>query len=336
MMVSIIVPVFNVKQYISECVNGVLKQSYQDWELLLIDDGSYDGSSEECDQLAELDPRIVVVHKKNTGVSDTRNYGLDLARGDYAIFLDADDYWYDITALELLIDAAQKYDLDIVRGEYKAVDQNGNDLFERPFTKSKKELAFKTLTSGVFYTQIICGENFLVLSLFKKEVIGNLRFNVCRSFLEDMEFYAHLLLRPLRCMFVPLRFYAYRKLQSSASHTPSVKNLADSFSMCDVFKECSTKANDDELIKAYEYNSIMMYCWTLDTVTIDSYFIKRKEIIGNLGLVRLQQKVCKWSNDSKEKYPVITQVSPIIGVWLLKVKHTMGLLVRKLKSIFEQ
>ena len=86
--VSIIIPVYNACRYLQECVQHVRLQSFQDWELLLINDGSSDGSAELCDQFASTDSRIRVFHKPNTGVSDTRNHGLYIASGEYVIFLD--------------------------------------------------------------------------------------------------------------------------------------------------------------------------------------------------------------------------------------------------------
>lgn len=329
MLVSIIVPIYNVDKYLEECILGVLSQSYLEWELLLIDDGSTDLSGNICKSYTNVDKRIRVISKQNTGVSDTRNIGLDAAQGEYCIFLDADDYWYDSTALEKLVAIAEKYNLDIVRGEYKAVDQDGCDLFERPLTQSKIEYSQKILSPGLFYTKILCGEHFLVLSLIKRNVINSLRFNVKRVFLEDMEFYVHLLLQPLRCMFVPIRFYAYRKLNTSASNIPKIKNLIDSFSMCDVFEECSKVSNDNELLNAYRVNSIMMYYWTLDTITLDYYFPKRNEIINELNLRNLQQRVYNRSKLLNANFSIVIKMSPIIGVWILKIRHLIGFIIRK-------
>ena len=209
-MISVIVPVYNAEKYLRRCIDSILAQTFTDFELLLINDGSTDLSGAICDEYALNDSRIKTIHKPNTGVSSTRNRGLNESQGKYIIFLDADDFWYVNIALEQLVEIAEKYDLDVVRGEYKAVTQDGNDLFERPLTKEKQQLANQILTSVQFYTKIMCGENFLVLSLFKRESIGNIRLNDKRSFLEDMEFYVELFCQPLRCMFIPIRFYAYR------------------------------------------------------------------------------------------------------------------------------
>lgn len=327
--ISIIVPIYNVEKYLKESIQGVLNQTYDDWELLLINDGSTDGSAKICDDYALSDSRIKVIHKPNTGVSSTRNVGLDIANGKYVIFLDSDDYWYENKALEQLVVTAEKYGLDVVRGEYKAVDQDGYDMFERSFTKVKCEMSNKILTTGQFYTQIMCGENFLVLSLFRRESIGNLRLNDKRSFLEDMEFYAELLLQPLHCMFIPVRFYAYRKNIISASNNPRIKNLIDSFSMCDVFNKYVEKAVDDVLREAYRYNSIMMYYWTLDTMSKAPYYDNRLNIIKELSLSKLNKRVRIWANSTTKFYPLPIYISPLLGIYYFRLKHKLGKLLRK-------
>lgn len=336
MTVSIIVPVYNVAKYLAECIQSVLDQTFQSWELILVNDGSKDCSGAICDDYATKDDRIRVIHKSNTGVSDTRNVGLSTARGKYVIFLDADDYWYDHGALEVLVSTAQKHRADIVRGEYKAVNQDGTLLFERPITKSKIQLTDKLLSSGLFYTKILDGENFLVLSLIERTAIGDLRLNERRAFLEDMEFYAHLLLQPLRCVYVPVRFYAYRKIASSASHTPKIKNLADGFSMCDVFDRCYTSAADDELRKAYKYNRVMKYYLTLKNLTLPIYYTDRNRIIEELELSVIQKKVSSWAKEDWFSYPFFVYMSPGVCVRILRFIENFKRRIVSIRSRFKR
>lgn len=329
-MVTIIVPVYNVEKYIEECILSVSAQTFKNWEMLLVNDGSTDMSGKLCEDYSARDERIRVIHKSNTGVSDTRNVGLDVAQGKYVIFLDADDYWYDHTALEKLVALAEEYELDIVRGEYKAVRPDGSDLFERPLTVSKRDLSGKVLKSGEFYTQILCGENFLVLSLIRKSSIGNLRLNVQRSFLEDMEFYAYLFLQPLRCMFIPVRFYAYRKIASSASHTPKIKNLADGFSMCEVFDKCYTRAVDANLREAYKQNRVLKYYLTLKNLISPIYYNDRCRIIERLSLRALQKQVSSWAKEDMLHYPIYVYISPVISIPLLRFIEVLKRPIRRL------
>ena len=111
--VSVIVPVYNVEAFLDRCVRSVLAQTFPDFELILVDDGSTDTSGALCDALAREDARIRVIHQANGGLSAARNRGIEAAGGTYLIFLDSDDYW-DLGVLEALYRAAKQEDADLV------------------------------------------------------------------------------------------------------------------------------------------------------------------------------------------------------------------------------
>lgn len=109
MKLSIIIPVYNVEQYLQSCVQSVLIQSYRDLQVILVDDGSTDSSGMLCDQLAQKDSRIQVVHQENEGLSSARNAGLNVATGEYVLFLDSDDYYMDSQVMTTLMDALMEW-----------------------------------------------------------------------------------------------------------------------------------------------------------------------------------------------------------------------------------
>ena len=111
-MISIIVPIYKVEEYLPRCIESILNQTYQDFELILVDDGSPDLSGDICDAYAENDPRIKVIHQDNSGISDARNIGLSRARGEYISFIDSDD-WVHPEFLQQLLYTIEKYDADI-------------------------------------------------------------------------------------------------------------------------------------------------------------------------------------------------------------------------------
>ena len=90
---SVIIPIYKVENYLERCVKSVLNQDYRDFEVILVDDGSPDRCPQICDDLARMDDRIVVVHKTNGGLSAARNSGIEIAKGEYLVFLDSDDQW---------------------------------------------------------------------------------------------------------------------------------------------------------------------------------------------------------------------------------------------------
>ena len=106
-IVSVIIPVYNVEQYLKRCIDSVIDQTYRNLEIILVDDGSNDGSGEICDNYAQNDSRIKVIHKSNGGLSDARNAGIDRSTGIYIMFVDSDD-WINRECVELLIRSEER------------------------------------------------------------------------------------------------------------------------------------------------------------------------------------------------------------------------------------
>lgn len=113
--ISVIVPVYKVEKYLDRCIESIVNQTYPDFELILVDDGSPDGSPILCDKWAEKDSRVHVIHKKNGGASSARNAGLKIAKGNWIAFADSDD-WLNETALKTLYDLAKKYNVPMAIG----------------------------------------------------------------------------------------------------------------------------------------------------------------------------------------------------------------------------
>lgn len=117
--ISVIIPVYNVEKYLTQCINSVISQSYRNLEIILIDDGSSDNSSQMCDDFARQDSRIKVIHKINGGLSSARNAGIKIATGDYLLFLDSDDYWDSVDAMKECAEVCTKSHPDVVMFGYK-------------------------------------------------------------------------------------------------------------------------------------------------------------------------------------------------------------------------
>ena len=171
--ISVIIPIYKVEKYLCQCVDSVLRQTYSDLEIILIDDGSPDGCPDICDRYASNDKRIRVVHKKNGGLSDARNAGLDIATGEYIGFVDSDD-WISPTMYEELISAAIKYDADISCCGYQQIDDDtGKTLFLKQFGNERQAsgpLMLKEIMSKDFENVIVCNK------LYRASVFHNVRF----------------------------------------------------------------------------------------------------------------------------------------------------------------
>lgn len=138
---SIILPVYNAGQYLRNAVSSVLRQSYTEWELILVDDGSSDGSGTECDSYLEQDTRIRVIHQTNKGVSSARNAGLDIAEGEYILFLDSDDY-FEENALCLIAERMIGTDIDMIVFDY-FVDVSGCSYRYSIAETSKEDVLYR-------------------------------------------------------------------------------------------------------------------------------------------------------------------------------------------------
>lgn len=190
-MISIIIPVYNVEKYLNRCVDSVLAQTFTDFELILVDDGSTDNSGKICDEYAEKDSRICVIHKQNSGPSDARNAGLDVAKGEYIYFVDSDDY-VESDLLEKIIPYMQE-GCQLVSFEFLIESDDGS---VKPFVyfASGSYHSFKAIEDRLdFITDIFMkyGIGFEVWSrVFDRNIIEkyNLRFEDNTIFAEDMYF----------------------------------------------------------------------------------------------------------------------------------------------------
>lgn len=128
-LVSIIVPVYNVENYLSKCVDSIINQTYRNLEIILVDDGSTDCSSKICDEYAKNDTRILVIHKANGGQSEARNIGISESKGEYIFFVDSDDY-IEYNAIETMLEIAENKNVDMVIADIYSVNEKGEILNE--------------------------------------------------------------------------------------------------------------------------------------------------------------------------------------------------------------
>ena len=330
--ISVIIPVYNAESTLRRCVDSVRAQTFTDFECILINDGSKDRSGEICDEYAARDSRIRVFHKENGGPSAARNFGLHQAIGQYVIFQDADDYLLYINAYLKLITYAVQNNLDILRFDYSIVDKDGNLNMQKSLDK-KFHLYGIVFCPAVLVHEAFCGEWFTVLCLIKRTVIGNVRFNPNLTFLEDMDFYARLLASAnLRCGYMPEIFYAYCQTVNSLSKSGSDTNFTCSFALCDVFAELADFATDQDLSRIYRYNSVMMYYWTLNSISDDPYYERREEILNECGIGDIHDRTLHRIINVRGicKYWLFIVLRPSWSLRLLRLKTRIVVLLKSL------
>lgn len=180
-LISVIVPAYNVKSYLERCINSIINQTYQELEIILVDDGSTDGTGTLCDQIAQENARIVVIHKENGGLSDARNAGLDICAGDFISFVDSDDYiepnMYECMIEEMKDEAVSMVTVGFIETE---IDGKENVLA----TQQKRKLTKEEALMDIFEDGEIFPSS--VNKLYRSFLFDKLRF--CKGIInEDTE-----------------------------------------------------------------------------------------------------------------------------------------------------
>lgn len=218
--ISIIVPVYNVERYINRCIDSILKQTYDNFELILIDDGSPDNCGQICEDYTKIDSRVQCIHQKNAGLSGARNAGLKIATGDYICFVDSDDAIHE-DYLRVLVDTIESQHADVaVCDRIDVYDDNlhEHDIGKLTVTEFNKQTAMRQLVKNQILYQTVWDK------LYRREAIGDLRFPVGK--LHEDEFFTWKVL--LKCEIIavsdaPLYYYFHRS--GSIMETFSPKRL---------------------------------------------------------------------------------------------------------------
>lgn len=201
--VSIIVPVYKAEKYLNRCLDSIIVQTFKDWELLLVDDGSPDNSGKLCDEYAQKDSRIKVFHKKNGGVSSARQMGLDNATGEYTIHADPDD-WVEPTMLEELYAKTIEDKADMVICDYFTNKNNKQDYN----CQQPKEISSRGVMTGLL-TGLLYGSCWNKLIETKKIKNNQIRFRTFLNVCEDRQFIIEVLPNIRRVSYINKAFYHY-------------------------------------------------------------------------------------------------------------------------------
>lgn len=225
-LVSVIIPVYCVEKYITACVQSVLCQTYQQLEVILVDDGSPDGSGGICDAFAAADARVKVLHCRNGGLSAARNRGLAQATGQYVLFLDGDDQWASDAALETLMRRQALTDADVLNFSYLLWEEDSgkkrpyfSNIPDMPVGITKQE-QLQYLTQHGLYIASACNK------LIRKSLLDTLAFPE-GEFSEDIIWCAKLWMQAVSVDFVCENLYLYRQHPHSIRHTITPKKCSD-------------------------------------------------------------------------------------------------------------
>lgn len=274
--ISIIIPVFNTVKYFKRCIELIINQTYGNLEIILIDDGSTDGSSELCDQYAAKDSRIICVHQENKGVSAARNRGIELCTGSFIHFPDSDDY-LDLDTYRILMDVIEQQECDCVVFEYYIEFPN------KAYAHVLSDDQYGAFTGIQSQKKLFNGFHFVCTKFFKNSVIGNLRFREDIRRGEDTLFAAMAMKNCEKIWFIKQPLYHYIQSDDSACRGRFRVNQLTIYKLYPAYKELYRDFEDDQYETVIRYlhdNLIMIYydMWSDE----NSYDIEQKELCKQL------------------------------------------------------
>ena len=239
--ISIIIPIYNGEKYIERCLKSIINQDYEELEIIVINDGSTDNSIDILKEFTNIDNRIKVIDKENTGVSDTRNRGIEEASGDYIMFIDVDDYLEE-NMIKKIISVINKKDINLIKFNYNIVTSDGKK------EKGNEDYEEKNLDKPnieYFIDNVLLGKiNAYVWTLvIKRKIIGNIRFNKEIGMMEDLLFYINILSKTNDLYIINDRLYNYFINTESVCNSPRYyyRNFCDMLKVYDLIIDELTK-----------------------------------------------------------------------------------------------
>lgn len=285
--ISIIVPIYNVEKYLERCIESILKQTYTNIELILVNDGSLDKCGTICDEYAEKDNRIKVIHKINSGLSSARNAGLSIATGNYIAFIDSDD-WIKEDMVAYLYFLIKKYEADISICGYFAVDKKFK--MNHNFETEKIDLFDKNEILNLYFRvdKNVRGIMFVWRRLYRKEILQGISFTEGMTS-EDIDFSYRIFNRCEKCVVGNLKKYFYN-LENNNSITRS-KVGEKNFHSLDMWNKVIilVEKENEKFLKYAKLNKLraeftLIYRWALYGAIFKdiSYYNRKQRLLKNI------------------------------------------------------
>lgn len=257
--VSIIIPIYNIQEYIKPCLESVLRQTYNDIELILIDDGSSDDSSSICDSYANQDDRVRVVHQKNLGVSAARNKGLAVATGEYIMFVDGDDM-VDTNMVTCMMDKISiNSDCTLVSC---AVTRHYNNFG----VSGEKVLRFNKTEASIDMLYMNNMDNGPCAKLIPSKIAKSIKFNPKITIAEDLDYIYKILQKIDNEVFINSNLYYYRIAPGSAMTKPFTKRRMDGFIATREIVSHALKTGNNRMINAAKFRHFAEAFFVLSSI----------------------------------------------------------------------
>ena len=318
MKISVIIPVYNSEKYLSQCIESILNQEFQDYEVILVDDEAKDSSPLICDEYAKKDKRVQVIHKKNGGTADSRNVGLTVATGDYVTFMDNDDYWNSKTALKEIAQQLEQSKADVLMydtmeywentGKYV---QSKRECKRAGIIGKSREKALETLIKkGVLYRAVWA-------KVIKKKLIDDNQLFFEKGIRnEDTEWTAKMLLCAKTYDWYENVFYVYRKGTGNAQTDKKVKykEVNDLANICEKYISISEQIKDENFKNVFK--SYLAYPYA---VLVGQVQLLNKEDRKRIQWKKIKENVSILTYDLDPNVKKVNFIYKILGYRLMAV-----------------
>lgn len=303
--ISVIIPVYNVEKYLERCVKSVTQQTFTDLEIILVNDGSTDGSKAICDELAKEDTRIRVIHKENGGLSDARNTGIEAARGNYIGFVDSDDF-IETNCFDVLYHLINKSNADIAAGSiYNCYETHKTPQYDKLLTFScNPEEALKKMLAGKLITGSAC------CKLIRRELVKNRYFIVGKTY-EDALYLPGLILDAKNIIVTTEPLYNYWHRSNSITTLPFSSTCMDIIEAYESTLEI-VKKNCPGLIDVALFRLYWAYFIVLDRMIVTknySSIAEYKQVVKFLKKNWLKILCCSYFQKTRRIAAVILKIN---------------------------
>ena len=319
-LISVIIPVYNVEEYLSKCIESVINQTYTNLEIILINDGSTDLSGNICDEYSKKDSRIKIIHIENSGVSTARNVGINNANGDWIVFVDSDD-WIESNFCENLYDVAMSNkEVDIVCSGYKRIYSDKEEIINC----SKQKITYSAYQYLLKLLNVQNGYGFCHMKLIRKKCLRDIRFNPNIKVGEDALFNIQLIRNIKKVMIFGEALYNYRFNENSLVRKYDENYIKKYFdAMEETQKYLKQEYTGDELVEKNFYNYVsyhvlliaVNYCFNPKN---GRNFLEQKILLKEIYQIELFRKAIDNAN--------YKELSKTRAITLFTIKHKLFIL----------
>ncbi len=296
-LISVIIPIYNTQEYLPQCLDSVINQTYENLEIILVDDGSTDGSGEICDEYAKRDARVVVIHRENGGESCARNAGLDVAKGEYIAFCDCDD-WLETNMYSVLIHEAVSNNLDIIASSWISEAEHKTEKIINLAEASSDVILRDELLEYIYKRDKYRGFAYMWNKLYRRELFNDngeiLRFDENLMLGGDVLMLGQLCLNSKRAKYIDTAFYHYRQRLNSGCKTEDIQRRKHWLQAYLILLEKQKEANISRNITVWVERFLVYHTLLLTEICIAKH--DTDGILYCLDIITLYESAYKATN----------------------------------------